>query len=263
MRAMIFSYLRHTALATTLLLAPAITHAIPFIDADAFAIGDKKAIYETTTGLTWLDFGITNNKSFNAVLAELETTYAGWRLPTEDEIKHLWNNTITTGNGPADSEFNHEFTDQIFTPRYYDEIFSLWGANLIEQNELKPHDEWLNFYFLSDGMFLANNGAIKAVSLWERSSIQQYQSSNQTNFHEAYAGTIEKTPINATDTRKHLSTLLVKKNQYRIPEPATHFLFAIAIACLWWRRQQLLSAGLSLSPLTLLNPSSSAPTVKP
>jgi hypothetical protein len=233
---MIFKHFRHLVLTFTSLMLPSISYAIPFVEADAFTAGDKKAIYETGTGLTWLDFGVTNNKSFNDILSELNTTYSDWRLPTEREIKNLWNNTITTGNGPAHSEFNHEFKDQIFTYQYYSEIFSLWGANLIETNELKPFNEWINFYLLSDGMFLADNGTIKAVSLWERSSIQQFQSTNEMPFHEAFAGTIEINPINADEKRSYLSTLLVKKTS-RVAEPEIHLLLAIALIGLLWRHK--------------------------
>lgn len=234
---MIFKSLRYSALTLVSIILPSISYAVPFNEADAFSTGDKKAIYETGTGLTWLDFGITNNKSFNEILAELSTTYSDWRLPTESEIKNLWNNTITTGTGPSHSDFNHEFNDQISTVPYYSEIFSLWGANLIEKNEMKPFDEWLNFYFLSDGMFLADDGSIKAVSLWERSSIQLFQSTNETAFHEAYAGTIEVTPINTDEKRSYLSTLLVKKSS-RVPEPEVHLLLIIALAGFWWRHKR-------------------------
>ena len=50
----------------------------------------QNSFIDNSTGLEWIDFGITNNKSFNDVQAELSTTYSGWRLPTYDEVKTLW-----------------------------------------------------------------------------------------------------------------------------------------------------------------------------
>jgi hypothetical protein len=66
--------------------------ALTIINADAFAPGDGKAIYDTTSGLTWLDFGINNGIFFNDVVDQLGSgKYSEWRLPTESEVLQLFN----------------------------------------------------------------------------------------------------------------------------------------------------------------------------
>ena len=42
------------------------------------------------TGLEWIDFGITNNQSFDSVVANLGSTYSTWRLPTYNEVLVMW-----------------------------------------------------------------------------------------------------------------------------------------------------------------------------
>ena len=62
----------NTLVATFTLLAATGAQAHPMVDADAFVVGDHKAILDTTTNLLWLDFGINNGVSFNAVYADLQ-----------------------------------------------------------------------------------------------------------------------------------------------------------------------------------------------
>lgn len=57
-----------------------------FVATDWQATGDGKATLHTETGLEWLDLKQTGGKSINDVKALLGTTYAGWRLPTFNEI---------------------------------------------------------------------------------------------------------------------------------------------------------------------------------
>jgi len=77
-------------LALTAVFASAASQALPVVQADAFTSGDNKAALQTSTGLVWMDYGVNHNQSFNQVVGELNTTYAGWRLPTESEVKNLF-----------------------------------------------------------------------------------------------------------------------------------------------------------------------------
>lgn len=47
---------------------------------------------DETTKLEWMDFGINNGKSYNYVVSQLGSggLYAGWRLPTKDEVLIMW-----------------------------------------------------------------------------------------------------------------------------------------------------------------------------
>lgn len=69
-----------------------------FIETDWKTQGDRLAILEQETGLEWLDLTQTKNKTFNQVMSELDTTYAGWRLPTVDELRRLMSNYFSSVN---------------------------------------------------------------------------------------------------------------------------------------------------------------------
>lgn len=69
--------------------------AAAFQHADWSTVGDKKATFDTDSGLTWLKLGNTAGKSISAVESLLSTTYNGWRLPTSTEVEQMMNNFFT------------------------------------------------------------------------------------------------------------------------------------------------------------------------
>ncbi|MGU5713582.1 hypothetical protein [Aeromonas caviae] len=66
-------------------LISAQTHAA-FISTDWKKTNDKLAVIDTNTGIEWLKLQSTRDKTMNTVISQLETTYAGWRLPTYSEV---------------------------------------------------------------------------------------------------------------------------------------------------------------------------------
>src|SRR5690554_5423124 len=153
----------HHFLIGLLLLIASTAQAIPFTNADAFIDGDGQAICEIDTGLFWLDFGITNNKSFNDIQAELDTTYAGWRLPTEQEVKKLWNGLWLNG-GPDENGYHREYHEKLERNAYYDDIFSLWGINSASVSEVLSSDQRSasSYYnYANAGMFLNENNELQ------------------------------------------------------------------------------------------------------
>ncbi len=50
----------------------------------------NNSFIDQDTGLEWIDFGVTNNQSFNSVVANLSGIYNGWRLPTYNEVFVMW-----------------------------------------------------------------------------------------------------------------------------------------------------------------------------
>jgi hypothetical protein len=76
------------ALIISLLFINTSAHA-GFVDTDWNTTGDAKATLHEETGLEWLKFDNTNNSSVNQVIALLDTTYDGWRLPTMNEVNAL------------------------------------------------------------------------------------------------------------------------------------------------------------------------------
>jgi len=67
--------------------------------------GDGLARLDEDTGIEWLQLSQTHGKSINQVRDLLETTYAGWRLPTQSEVGEFIGNIIgmdlsSNGNTP-------------------------------------------------------------------------------------------------------------------------------------------------------------------
>lgn len=53
------------------------------------ANGDNMVTLDTATGIEWLDLTVTHGKSIDEVSALLQSSYAGWRLPTASEMRTL------------------------------------------------------------------------------------------------------------------------------------------------------------------------------
>lgn len=51
--------------------------------------GDGQVTLDTSTGIEWLDLTVTRGKSIDEVSAMLQSSYAGWRLPTASEMRTL------------------------------------------------------------------------------------------------------------------------------------------------------------------------------
>ena len=80
-----------TLLVTAAVSAPA--HA-DFFHTDWKTEGDKLAVVDTDTGLEWLKIDATLGRSYNDVMASLNDEFAGWRLPTNDEVTDMFNNML-------------------------------------------------------------------------------------------------------------------------------------------------------------------------
>lgn len=74
-----------------------------FVYTDWKNTGDKAAILDSNTGIEWLRLDHVNKKSMAQILSELSTVYAGWRLPTNDEVTAL----MTGIYGGANMEFTN------------------------------------------------------------------------------------------------------------------------------------------------------------
>lgn len=80
-----------TLLVTAAVSAPA--HA-DFFHTDWKAEGDQLAVVDTDTGLEWLKIDATLGRSYNDIVASLNDEFAGWRLPTNDEVTDMFNNML-------------------------------------------------------------------------------------------------------------------------------------------------------------------------
>lgn len=65
------------------------------VSTDWKSAGDAKATLDTATGLEWLDLSHTLGNSMAEVQSTLSTTFAGWRLPTKQEVNQLLSGLFT------------------------------------------------------------------------------------------------------------------------------------------------------------------------
>lgn len=78
-----------TTLKTMLLVGAAafsIQAQAAFVSTDWKAQGDSRATLHEETGIEWLKLPETSGMSINEVISQLDTTFAGWRLPTKAEV---------------------------------------------------------------------------------------------------------------------------------------------------------------------------------
>jgi MYXO-CTERM domain-containing protein len=73
------------------------------VEADWQNAGDNKAVLDTSSGLTWLDFTETHFYTRGDLLNDLSSVFSGWRLPTANEVSSLMagampNLTALSGN---------------------------------------------------------------------------------------------------------------------------------------------------------------------
>lgn len=89
--------MRKTLLAFALLVWGMHAHAT-IINQDWQTVGDANLLYDTDTGLRWLDLSMTAEVSHDAVVANLGPggVYEGFRLATQSEVLTLWANAGIT-----------------------------------------------------------------------------------------------------------------------------------------------------------------------
>lgn len=64
------------------------------VSVDWQSAGDNLITRDSVTGLDWLDLTVTQGKSYNNILSQLEPgqLYEGWRYASRAEVLQLWNN---------------------------------------------------------------------------------------------------------------------------------------------------------------------------
>jgi hypothetical protein len=110
------------------LLLSVTSQALPILQADAFTEGDNKAAVEIDTGLIWMDFGVNTGSTYSEIVNSLSTDYVGWRLPTLEEVDHLWMGLF--GNLPEYHRWEPELgvMYSMDYDDYFGEIFSVFGT---------------------------------------------------------------------------------------------------------------------------------------
>lgn len=153
--------------------------------------GDALITLDQTTGYKWLDLTLTANQSILDIQDELDSTYAGWRLPTQDEVGALLlnhfersftfknSNPAGTGSAVAVDEWQSLFGLNADAGRSYGLFQSDDGNaviagvrnlnNYVYFGYQRSRD--LDFSRDTDGVFLVSDGAVTLTEKQNASSV--------------------------------------------------------------------------------------------
>jgi|GEM_PF-3544385 len=220
------------SIAVVSLFLAATTQALPIVQADAFTAGDKGAVLETSTGLLWIDFGITSGKSLVEVESELSTTYQGWRLATESEVKHLANDLFSALPGWNPDAYGSGWGGTSnYAGNFLTEVFDIWG-----------HSDADNYWYFDSNWVIQDRPVMWSQSRFRRDDGQV----TELYFGEASDtgdGSQNGTVILTGDyiswqedaSFPTLGTLLVKSS---VPEPASGLMCLLGLAGLLISRRR-------------------------
>jgi len=197
---------------------------------------DNDSFIDATTGLEWMDFGINNGRSFDDVENNLGASgdYAGWRLPTHDEVFDMWNHRFFDEIG---SRWIHREEGYISSSSSYTnkDLFNSIGANYTStlnnyerRNGGKPETYARAYFYIDDSKTSLGFVSFKHLS-------ERYDLGLDTIIWAVHAPIVNKTNINS----RH-STLLVRgdssSSATSVSEPATFAIFALGVLAMATRR---------------------------
>jgi hypothetical protein len=193
--------------------------------------------YDTDSELVWIDFGQTNNLTFDQVLAELGSggLFYGWRLPTVDEVTQMATNLVYSGTGAPDyinanEDYNGEGTIEAGSanPNEANGDGSVWEGifDAVGYNLFLEWDAFGNDIFYSQGLYETEEG-IKYLVLRDFVDLED-DNLLQTDSIQLSGIVI---PPNFLFASPDISTLLVR-DAVEVSAPATIGLFSLALIAL-------------------------------
>ena len=200
--------------------------AIPLVDADAFVSGDHLAMYDQVSGLSWLDWGITNwDTGVTETLLHLkkDPKYYHWRMPTELEVRDLITRLV-----PITIDEENEVSNVIGDPAVGAAVTDIWGYNM-------DYQFWGEDYhdYYSQGFFRTNDA-------WGLLGFSYRFSPDETRYHVEFGFTLAypNPPEWSWLINDVWSTLLVRDGDkvLKAPEPATMILFLLGLFSITSRR---------------------------
>ena len=207
----------------SLFLATA-SQALPITQADAFETGDNKAVLEKSTGLVWMDFGINNGRSLVEVESELATTFKGWRLATESEVKHLAADLFSDLPGwDPDAHGSGWGGTGNYQANLLTDVFTLWG-----------HSGTDNYWYLDNELVMQNRPLIWSQGRFRRDDGQVaelYFGEASDTGANIFSGRVTLWGEHITwpddETFHSMGTLLVKST---VSEPTSGLMFLLGLA---------------------------------
>jgi hypothetical protein len=192
-------------------LAPNFANALPIIDYDAFTEGDNKAVLELNSGLIWMDFGVNHMLTFEQVENKLGLEYSNWRLPTEQEVIHLWTNLFGGLDG---------WTKSARDPKHY--FLNTLPEQIDYINEIS--DIFIQYTHINnylEGRYQTATGLTTALI----SEDAIYSSTGEFNSDDI--------PL------YEISTLLVRIERVKVVEPSQGLLMLIGLGLLFFIRKRI------------------------
>lgn len=192
--------------------------------------------YDTDSELVWIDFGQTNNLTFDQVLAELGSggLFYGWRLPTVDEVTQMAFSVVNSGTAAPEfvvegDDFRGEGTIDADSANsdtvngndsVWAEVFDAIGYNTV-------YAFGSHFSYRSNGLYETENG-ISSFIVWDDVDLM---SDGNVYFDDiTLNGNIINTNFLTTGAAD-ISTLLVR-DAVEVSAPATIGLFSLALIAL-------------------------------
>lgn len=116
-----------------------------FVAVDWKSVGDGSATLHEETGKEWLDLSLTDGMSMNAVVSQLGEggAFAGWRLPTFDEVMEL-----------VETYSTYDFTD------------TTWTVSSTSATWVNRATGWINLFGITVKPVDSSNGITHSLGLF-------------------------------------------------------------------------------------------------
>ena len=137
------------------------------IENDWKALGDNAVTLDTISGLAWLDLTESGGQSYNQTMLELDTVFAGWRIPTETEVQTLYVNAFSN----------------------YDPQSSVTKIALYNDERVSWIDLFNGGTERYMGMFLRDNGTLAQTGVWSGYLYNTNHADIGADYHHSLYGT--------------------------------------------------------------------------
>ena len=125
-----------------------------FLEVDWKTAGDQAILHAEDTGKYWLKLSETHNLSYNDVVAKLDTDFKGWRLPTQQEVRQIYQDLLVPFVVGQNNNFAHYGINSV----QYNTILNY--KNLMGQ----PTNN-LNLSYIIGG-YIQDNGAYQQLGVY-------------------------------------------------------------------------------------------------
>jgi hypothetical protein len=214
-------------LSSSLIVNSANAGLIDVVESDIWLDNTNQGFTLSTSGysLDWLDFGITNNHSYNEIKQQLTSTYIGFRFATFNEVNTLFSTAFSNETLIPVGEGWRLDGLTIGMPNSYSTLIPIIGVN---NNNFEPIFN-PNVIWSSRGIIADDTGGIGELSLTGWSSCT---GSCQT-------GTWLENKTNgivSLDQKSQDMSWFLVRDTVDVPEPSTFIIFALGIIGLSLRR---------------------------